>query len=82
MTQQTVDRYGRIVGEVYRDGAYINAEMVRHGFAWAYRKYSNNPKLLDLESDARQHKRGLWTGGHQVPPWEWQKARREEKPEG
>jgi hypothetical protein len=72
-----VDRYGRIVGEVYREGQYINAEMVRSGHAWVYRRYSKNPKLLDLEREAKQNRRGLWASDYRVPPWEWRKAQRE-----
>jgi len=78
--QQTVDRYGRIVGEVFLNDIYVNAEMVKGGHAWVYRRYSKNPKLLELENDAKEHKRGLWASDYQVPPWEWRKAQREGKP--
>ena len=33
------DRYGRTVAKVYCAGVYANAEQIRVGLAWAYRKY-------------------------------------------
>ena len=45
-----VDRYGRIVGRVYVEGADVNRELVADGFAWVYRKYSNDAELLRLNS--------------------------------
>lgn len=43
------DRFGRTVAKVYCDGTYANAEQVRAGMAWAYRKYLHDKSLLDLE---------------------------------
>ena len=43
------DRYGRTVGRVYADAMDVNAEMVRQGAAWVYRKYSHDRSLLLLE---------------------------------
>ena len=42
VVEVTVDRYGRIVGRVYVDGTDVNRELVAQGFAWVYRKYSND----------------------------------------
>lgn len=74
----TTDRYQRLVGRVFLDGRNINAEMVEDGAAWVYRKYSNDPHLLDLEHQAREQGRGLWAlqPDQRVPPWEWRKMRR------
>jgi endonuclease YncB( thermonuclease family) len=47
------DRYGRIVGRVYVGNLDVNAEMVRRGAAWVYRKYARDPSLYDLENEAR-----------------------------
>jgi endonuclease YncB( thermonuclease family) len=75
---QTIDRYGRSVGRLYLDGRDINAEMVAEGHAWAYRRYSNDPKLLTLETRAREAGRGLWglPEFERIPPWEWRQAQR------
>ncbi|MDP2030756.1 MAG: thermonuclease family protein [Thiobacillus sp.] len=65
------DRYARTLGRVMVNGQDANAEMVRQGYAWVYRKYSLNPDLLRLEFEAREAKRGLWVDPEPVPPWEW-----------
>jgi micrococcal nuclease len=36
--QQDRDRYGRVVGRVYAGGLDVNAEQVKRGMAWVYRK--------------------------------------------
>lgn len=57
---QKKDRYGRVIGHIYIDGLNINREMVRFGHCWVYRKYSKDPSMIDLETDARVNKKGLW----------------------
>ncbi len=37
---QDTDRYGRTVGRVYIGPVDVNAELVKQGAAWAYRRYS------------------------------------------
>jgi len=59
-TKRDVDNYGRIVA-VCRSGALdLNAEMVRSGFATAYRRYSGD--YVDEENQARKAHRGIWAG--------------------
>jgi|tagenome__1003787_1003787.scaffolds.fasta_scaffold20941564_2 nuclease-like protein len=43
---QDTDRYGRMVGRVYVGSLDVNAEMVRQGAAWVYRRYSHDASLL------------------------------------
>jgi endonuclease YncB( thermonuclease family) len=54
------DRYGRLVGDVFTpDGNSLNAELVRAGFAWWYRRYApKDTKLAALAARA-----GGWTLG-------------------
>ncbi len=66
-------RYGRIIGTVYLDERNINQDMIRDGFAWWYRKYSKDNNLSELETNARQRNRGLWTAKHPIPPWQYRK---------
>ena len=68
-------RYGRIVGQVYVGDLDVNAELVRQGDAWVYRKYAKREKLYALEREAREEKGGLWAQGKAVPPWEWRHRR-------
>lgn len=73
-----IDRYGRTVGRVYTDDIDVNAEMVRLGAAWVYRKYATDQNLYALEKEARKNGSGLWSlpEAQQVPPWEWRQAKR------
>jgi len=72
---QTTDRYGRSVARVYAGTLDVNAELVRSGTAWVYRKYAKDPSLYELEEQAREKKRGLWAlpENQRIPPWEWRK---------
>jgi micrococcal nuclease len=71
------DRYGRTVGDAYlSDGTYVNAEMVRAGYAWQFRQYSTDPEIERLERAARSHRRGLWQDAQAIPPWEFRKGKR------
>ncbi len=66
----------RIVGRVYVDETDVNRELVAQGFAWVYRKYSNDAELLRLEAKAKQKGLGLWAEPNPIPPWEWRRGRR------
>lgn len=71
------DRYGRTVGTIILpDGRSLNEELVRNGYAWHYKAYSNDLKLANLESDARRYKRGLWQEANPVAPWDFRKEKR------
>ena len=73
----TTDRYGRTVGEVVLpDGRSLNQELVRAGYAWWYRKYSDDATLEALEAEARGARRGLWAEMDPVPPWAWRRMQR------
>jgi endonuclease YncB( thermonuclease family) len=73
VVEVTVDRYGRIVGRVYVGKTDVNRELVAQGFAWVYRKYSNDAELLRLEAEAKQKGLGLWADPNPIPPWEWRR---------
>ena len=72
------DQYGRILGEVILpDGRSLNRELVRNGYAWWYRRYSDDPVLRRLEEEARRERRGLWRDKNPIPPWEFRRERRQ-----
>jgi len=58
------DIYGRTLAHVYlRNGIWINAQMVREGFAHVYTFAPNfqlTSELLQAEIEARDNKRGIW----------------------
>jgi endonuclease YncB( thermonuclease family) len=78
---QDTDRYGRTVGRVFAGDQDVNAEMVRRGAAWVYRRYSDDPDLLRLEQAARAEKHGLWRlpEAQRVSPWVWRTLGRHDR---
>ncbi len=70
------DRYSRYLGTIYLDDINVNAEMISNGFAWVYRKYSDNQKLIQLESIAQKKKLGLWSDTDPIPPWDFRRGMR------
>lgn len=69
------DRYGRIIGDIYYNNVNVNYEMVKAGYAWMYRKYSNDINLDSLESAAKEKKLGLWSDKNAIAPWEYRKMK-------
>ena len=68
------DSKGRPIGEVVlqADKQSINAELVKAGLAWHYKKYApEDTRLAGLEAAARAVHAGLWADAHPVPPWEY-----------
>lgn len=57
----TKDRYRRTVAKVVADGANVNRALVRDGHCWVYRKYARDESLFDIEREAREQMRGLWS---------------------
>lgn len=60
---QRVDRYGRTLAYVYlADGTFVNAEIVKQGYGYAYTKYPFKylEEFRALEREAREAARGLW----------------------
>jgi len=64
---------------VEKDKMNINLEMIKRGFAWAYREFLEKPYasgFLEAESKARAKKIGLWQQNNPQPPWEFRKLMR------
>jgi endonuclease YncB( thermonuclease family) len=74
--QNGKDRYGRTLAHLLVDDMDVSAEMVRLGFAWVYRRYTQDAALLALEAEARAEQRGLWAERTPTPPWEYRAAKR------
>ena len=70
------DRYGRVLGDVFIDHINVNKKMVCDGYAWHFKKYSDDPELAKCEENARKQHLGLWQDAHPTPPWEWRKRKR------
>jgi micrococcal nuclease len=60
-----IDRHGRLLAHLSADGAWVQGEMLRLGFARVYTFHDNRAKateMLALEREARAARRGIW--GH------------------
>ncbi len=64
------DRYKRRIAVCYAGPYDINAEMVKRGWALAYRRYSED--YVDVEKMARDTRSGIWQGEF-MKPWEWRR---------
>ena len=73
-----VDRFGRPVVTAYADGTDVHLELLRQGWAIAYREYLRPelaPAYLAAEREARTVRRGLWAGRF-VEPSKWRRGER------
>lgn len=71
------DRYGRTICLILIKND-IGLEMVKRGYAWAYKQYLQRPyasEYIDAENEARKKRLGLWQDPNPTPPWEWRKRR-------
>ncbi len=77
-----IDRYGRTVATVVLpSGKNLNHELVKAGWCMWFRKYAPNDTILEnLENEAKQVKRGLWSDPKPIPPWEYRKKQYQRNP--
>ena len=76
------DRYDRLVARLWLGDMDVNAELLRLGAAWVYRRYAHEPAYCAYEKSARDLRRGLWRlpGEQRVAPWEWRQRDTRRKP--
>lgn len=67
------DRYGRRVVTCRAGDMHINAEMVRRGWAIAYRRHGT--AYAEAEKEARAARRGIWQGDFETPE-RWRETQR------
>ena len=70
-TDEGKDFYGRILGECFVNGESLSRYLVREGFAFAYRKYSD--KFISDEEYAKSNRLGMWSMKFQYP-WDYRKS--------
>ena len=64
------DVYKRTLAECFVNGESLSAFLVRSGYAFAYRKYSD--KFINDEEFAKENKLGVWAMTFQYP-WDFRK---------
>jgi endonuclease YncB( thermonuclease family) len=70
------DRNKRLIADSYTaSNIDLCREMVRSGYAWHFKKYSNSKILADDENHARSIKVGLWADNEPVAPWVYRSRR-------
>ena len=65
------DAYKRTLAECFVNGDSLSRFLVRSGYAFAYRKYSN--KFIKDEEFAKENKLGMWSMEFQYP-WDFRKS--------
>lgn len=72
ITDGDFDMGGRMIGEIINEeGINVNKEMVRLGYAWHFKKYSEDFSYDELEKEARNNRRGLWQESNPIAPWDF-----------
>ncbi|PID32005.1 hypothetical protein CR970_02785 [Candidatus Saccharibacteria bacterium] len=64
------DRYNRLLRYVYLpDGTFVNAEIVRQGYAFAYTSFPmvHADYMRELQAEAQREQRGLWSNCTPTP---------------
>ena len=71
------DRYDRLVARLWLGELDVNAEMLKQGHAWVYRRYADDPAYCAYEKAARDLRRGLWAlpPSQRPAPWEWRRRK-------
>ena len=71
------DRYDRLVARLWIGDLDVNAEMIKRGHAWVYRRYADDPAYCAYEKAARDLRRGVWSVPQPpaVAPWEWRRRK-------
>jgi micrococcal nuclease len=64
------DKHRRTLGTVFDGDLNVNQELVKEGWCWWFRKFvPKDQALKELEQEAKEAKKGLWTDPNPVPPW-------------
>lgn len=74
VTPVTTDKYDRTVARIHVSDLGVEEEMIRSGMAWVYSKYCLEPicdQWMDIQTNARSMRVGLWADQDPIPPWEW-----------
>ena len=74
-----IDRYGRLVAEVFTQGTNVNLSLVESGHAVAYRQYlsqCDRAAYLDAEQHAQQNQTVFWSSPNPTMPWDFRRQNR------
>ena len=69
--KESKDQYGRTLAECFVGKESLSSYLVREGYAFAYRKYSD--KFIPDEEYAQSKKNGMWSMNFMFP-WDFRKS--------
>ena len=69
--RESTDQYGRTLAECFVGKESLSSYLVREGYAFAYRKYSN--KFIPDEEYAQSKGNGMWSMNFMFP-WDFRKS--------
>ena len=69
--KESKDQYGRTLAECFVGKESLSSYLVREGYAFAYRKYSN--KFISDEEYAQSKSNGMWSMDFMLP-WDFRKS--------
>ena len=70
--EKELDKYNRILAECFVKGQSLSSYMVKNGYAFAYRYFSD--KFIEDENYAKQNLLGLWIMEFEYP-WDFRKKK-------
>ena len=70
--RESKDQYGRTLAECFIGKESLSSYLVREGYAFAYRKYSN--KFVADEEYAKRNRNGMWSMQF-LFPWEYRRQK-------
>lgn len=76
ITQGKYDRYRRLLGEVVYQRKNLNKELVAHGLALHYKRYSKDTVYANLENHAHRNQLGMWSQQELIAPWLFRKRKK------
>lgn len=69
-----IDRYGRVVAQLYHQDQDLGLNLVHQGGAVVYTRYNDSSRYRSAQTQAKRARRGVWSEpGAQQTPWEWRK---------
>ena len=71
---EEMDKYKRILGDIYIGERWINAEIVSEGLAWHYKFYSKDKTIAAAETKAKAAKLGIWSVANPTAPWDFRRG--------
>lgn len=74
------DRYGRLVGKIYKDDIYVNLYMLKNGGAWYYEEYAPNEiEFKKAFENAKENKIGIFSNNKIIKPGDYRKQQNKRK---